>query len=177
MCGIVGFANLKQNLNTENYKHILLSINKKISINNQTKDTFFTREHVCLGYKSLAELDSKSTKQPISCELNGNNYTLVFSGQVYNKEDLKKELLENGFVFEDNSDAEILLKSYIYLGYDIVHKLNGIFALSIWDENKQELFIARDHFGVKSLYYTITENNFIFASQIKCLFEFPRRRS
>ena len=73
-------------------------------------------------------------------------------------------LEENGFTFDGHSDTEVLLKSYIYYGKDVVHHLNGIFAFAIWDSQKEELFMARDHFGVKPLFYTMQNNSFIFAS-------------
>lgn len=66
-----------------------------------------------------------------------------------------------------------MLKSYIYWGHDVVNKLNGIFAFAIWDSKKQELFLARDHFGIKPLYYTFSDDNFIFASEIKAILKHP----
>lgn len=94
-------------------------------------------------------------------------------GQIYNSGDLRKELIEKGFTFDGHSDTEVLLKSYIYWGYDVVNKLNGIFAFAIWDNKKQELFLARDHFGIKPLYYTISDDNFIFSSEIKAILKHP----
>ena len=102
-----------------------------------------------------------------------NTYTIVYNGQLYNTTELRDELSQNGFEFETYSDTEVLLKSFVLWGYDVVKKLNGIYGFAIWNENKQELFVARDHFGVKPFYYTLTDNNFIFASEIKALFKFP----
>ena len=82
-------------------------------------------------------------------------------------------MLDNGYSFNSHSDTEILLKSYIHYGKDIVNYLNGIFAFAIWDSKKQELFLARDHFGVKPLFYSIYNNTLLFSSEIKALFEFP----
>ena len=107
----------------------------------------------------------------------GNKYTIVYNGQLYNTEDLRKELIDNSFSFTGHSDTEVLLKSYIYWGYNVVNKLNGIFGFAIWDERKKELFFARDHFGVKPFYYTIKDDCFIFASEIKSILEFPRIRT
>lgn len=94
-------------------------------------------------------------------------------GQIYNATELRKELLEKGFVFDGHCDTEVLLKGYIYWGYDVVNKLNGIFAFAIWDDKKQELFLARDHFGVKPLFYTFNDDNFIFSSEIKAILKHP----
>ena len=104
---------------------------------------------------------------------NNCTYSIVYNGQLYNTSELRDELKENGFDFETYSDTEVLLKSYILWGYDVVKKLNDIYGFAIWDETKQELFVARDHFGVKPFYYTLNDNNFIFASEIKALFKFP----
>lgn len=102
-----------------------------------------------------------------------NTYTVFFNGKLYNSKDLIKELKENGFSFEEYSDEEILLKSYIHWEYEVVQKLNGVFGFAILNENKQELFIARDHFGIKPFYYTIQGNDFIFSSEVKSILKFP----
>jgi len=84
-----------------------------------------------------------------------------------------KTLEENGIEINTHSDTEILLKSYIFYGENVVNHLNGIFAFAIWNSKTDELYLARDHFGVKPLFYTIYDNTFIFASEIKALFEYP----
>ncbi len=101
------------------------------------------------------------------------DYVIVYNGQIYNTKELKKTLSENGFSFNTHSDTEVLLKSYIHYGNDVVNYLNGIFAFAIWDSRKKELFLARDHFGVKPLFYTIKNGCLVFASEIKALFEYP----
>ena len=105
------------------------------------------------------------------CE--NNLYTIVYNGQLYNTRELRAELEENGFTFDSYSDTEVLLKSFIFWKHDVVKKLNGIFAFAIWDSSKNELFLARDHFGVKPLFYTLHNNTLIFASEIKALFKYP----
>ena len=100
-------------------------------------------------------------------------YVIVYNGQIYNTKELRKTLLENGYSFNGHCDTEILLKSYIHYGNDVVNHLNGIFAFAIWNSRKKELFLARDHFGVKPLFYTIQNGSLVFASEIKALFEYP----
>ena len=100
-------------------------------------------------------------------------FVITYNGQIYNTNELRKTLEENGFTFEGHCDTEVLLKSYIYYGHDVVHHLNGIFAFAIWDSEKEELFMARDHFGVKPLFYTMQNNSFVFASEIKAIFKYP----
>ena len=101
------------------------------------------------------------------------SYVLVYNGQLYNTKELKKILIENDFEIKTHSDTEILLKSYIFYGKNVVKHLNGIFAFAILDTNKNELFLARDHFGVKPLFYTKLNDTLIFSSEIKALFEYP----
>lgn len=100
-------------------------------------------------------------------------YAIVYNGQIYNTKELCNTLKQNDFTFKGHCDTEILLKSYIYYGKDVVNHLNGIFAFAIWNSKTQELFLARDHFGIKPLFYTQLENTLIFSSEIKGLFEYP----
>lgn len=174
MCAIVGLANLKYELEQEKCKYVLSNMLNKISESNQNEDGMFLSKNVILGHKNLNIIDDEDCKQPITCKFQENNYTITYNGQLYNTEDLRKELTKQGFSFKGYSDTEVLLKAYICFGNDVVHKLNGAFAFAIWNEKKQELFFARDHFGIKPFFYLIKDNNFVFASQIKCLLEFPR---
>ena len=114
-------------------------------------------------------------------ELPKKGLSLNFQGHIYNTDEIRISLKENGVsideIYENAqkncSDEELILIGYMYWGKNIVNHLNGIFAFAIWDENNQELFLARDHFGVKPLYYTMCNNHFIYASEIKTLFQFP----
>lgn len=101
------------------------------------------------------------------------SYVIVYNGQIYNTKELTKELKKNDFEIKTHSDTEVLLKSYILYGKDVVNYLNGIFAFAILDTNKKEVFLARDHFGVKPLFYTNVNNTLVFASEIKALFQYP----
>ena len=100
-------------------------------------------------------------------------YVIVYNGQIYNKKELKETLLEHDFTINTHSDTEILLKSYIYYGKNVINYLNGIFAFAIWDTSKNELFLVRDHFGVKPLFYTLLDDTLIFGSELKALFKYP----
>ena len=170
MCGFVGFANLKENISS---KTNIYNMNESISKRGPDEDGYYYEEHVCLGHKRLIVVDPDGGKQPMSAMKDGNLYTIVYNGQLYNTKDLRSELEENGFTFDSYSDTEVLLKSFIFWKYDVVKKLNGIFSFAIWDSKKNELFLARDHFGVKPLFYTIYNNTIVFASEIKALFKYP----
>ena len=170
MCGFVGFSNLKENISS---KTNIYNMNESISKRGPDEDGYYYEEHICLGHKRLIVVDPDGGKQPMSAMKDGNLYTIVYNGQLYNTKDLRSELEENGFTFDSYSDTEVLLKSFIFWKYDVVKKLNGIFSFAIWNSKKNELFLARDHFGVKPLFYTIYNNTIVFASEIKALFKYP----
>ena len=172
MCGIVGFVNYKQDIS--NYKSILLQMNNTLSRRGPDEEGDFIDKHVALAHKRLIVIDPDGGKQPMRKKVPTPNshFTIVYNGQIYNTNELRQILEEHDFTFESHSDTEVLLKSYIYYGRDVVNHLNGIFAFAIWDSEKEELFMARDHFGVKPLFYTMQNNSFIFASEIKALFQY-----
>ena len=166
MCGIVGFVNFKQVLTK--HKNVLLNMNSSLINRGPDEDGYYIKEHVALAHKRLIVIDPKGGKQPMVEQLSENEYVIVYNGQIYNTKELRQTLEENGFTFKGHSDTEVILKSYIYYGKNVVHHLNGIFAFAIWDQKNEELFIARDHFGIKPLFYTMQNNSFIFA--INCSF-------
>lgn len=172
MCGFVGFANLKENISDD--VHILKNMNSCLQKRGPDEDGFFTKEHINLGHRRLIIIDADNGKQPMTASYNNNHYTIVYNGQLYNAKDLRKDLIEKGFEFSGYCDTEVLLKSFICYGTNILSKLNGIFSFAIWNEEKQELFLVRDHFGIKPLYYTLVDNTLIFASEVKALFKHPK---
>lgn len=171
MCGLLGLIDFTKD--TSNLKDILISMNDELENRGPDEEGFYYEDHICLAHKRLIVVDPEGGKQPMSFAYNGNIYTITYNGQLYNTEDLRKELLDYGFIFEGHSDTEVLLKSFIHWGYDVVKKLNGIFAFAIWDKNKNELFFARDHFGVKPFYFSQVDTTFVFASEVKALLKFP----
>ena len=109
-------------------------------------------------------------KQPTVEKYSAGEYAIVYNGQIYNTKELKETLINNGFSFVTRSDTEVLLKAYIHYGKDVVNHLNGIFAFAIWNTKTKELFLARDHLGVKPLFYTMVDGGLIFASELKAIF-------
>jgi asparagine synthase (glutamine-hydrolysing) len=103
----------------------------------------------------------------------GKKYTLIYNGELYNTEDLRKELMKEGFTFESYSDTEVLLTAYMCWGKECVNKLIGIFAFAVFDEHEKEVFLVRDQMGVKPLFYTVENNTLIFGSEIKTIFANP----
>lgn len=171
MCGFVGFVNYKRDIS--NYRNVLANMNNTLTNRGPDEQGYYINDHVALAHKRLIVIDPKGGKQPMMEKYSYGEYVIIYNGQIYNTDELKNTLEKNNFTFSSHSDTEILLKSYIYYKNDVVNHLNGIFAFAIWNSKNQELFIARDHFGVKPLFYTFYNNTFLFASEIKALFEYP----
>lgn len=149
-------------------------MNEELSKRGPDEDGVYIDTNICMAHKRLIVIDPSGGKQPMTFKYNENTYTITYNGQIYNTKELKHELIENGFSFESQSDTEVLLKSFVYWSYDVIHHLNGIFSFAIWNSNKKELFFARDHFGVKPFYYCLIDDTFVFSSEVKSLFKFPR---
>ncbi len=135
----------------------------------------FVDGNIGLGHRRLAIVDPRHGVQPMHgtpTSLSANNTTIVYNGEVYNHAELRPSLIECGHKFQNRSDTETILHLYEEYGRDCVEHLRGMFAFAIWDKRMQELFIARDRFGVKPLYYVHdSEGNLFFASEIKALLE------
>ena len=174
MCGFVGFVNLKQKFEYTKEIDLLKKMNNTLSKRGPDEDGFYINSHIALAHKRLIVIDPDGGKQPMIEKFSYGEYVIVYNGQIYNTKELKETLTLNGFEFKGHCDTEVLLKSYIYYGNDVVKHLNGIFAFAIWNSRTKELFLARDHFGVKPLFYTINNNALIFASEIKAIFQYPR---
>jgi asparagine synthase (glutamine-hydrolysing) len=125
-----------------------------------------------LIHRRLAILDlSPQGAQPMGSA--DGRFTITFNGEIYNYQELRLACEERGVRFKSSSDTEVLLEAFALWGREIVDRLNGMFAFAIWDRKKQELFLARDRYGIKPLYYTQTPTFFSFASEIKALLELP----
>lgn len=171
MCGFVGIANFKKGVTDT--KNILLNMNSALSKRGPDEEGIFLDKNVAFAHKRLIVIDPNGGTQPMIEKHSYGEYVIVYNGQIYNTKELKQTLKENGYIFKSHCDTEVLLKAYIHYGNDLVNHLNGIFAFAIWNSTKKELFLARDHFGVKPLFYTIKNNTLIFASELKALFEYP----
>ncbi|MBK7147243.1 MAG: asparagine synthase (glutamine-hydrolyzing) [Bacteroidetes bacterium] len=119
-----------------------------------------------LGHRRLSFLDlSTAGKQPMTNE-NGTIW-ITYNGEIYNYVELRTELVKLGHVFHSHTDTEVIIHGYEQWGSGVLNRLKGMFAFAIWDETKRELFLARDRFGIKPLYYYFENGNFIFSSEIK----------
>ena len=104
---------------------------------------------------------------------NGVRYVLVYNGELYNTEDLRRELASQGHRFIGHSDTEIVLHAYAQWGDACIHKFNGIFAFAVWEEERKRLFLARDRIGVKPLFFQCHGSGLLFASEIKTILAYP----
>lgn len=162
MCGIAGIV-------SEFYdKGLIPSMLEVMKHRGPDSQGFFLSDEVHIGHCRLSIIDlSYQANQPfVSSE---QNVAVAVNGEIYNFNDLKKPLQKKGCRFQSDSDSEIVLHAYIEHGLDFISALNGMFAISIWDGRKKELFLIRDRLGIKPLYYTSMKSAFIFASEIKAL--------
>lgn len=159
MCAINGF-------NFEN-RELAEKMNKATSHRGPDGTGVFVDDGISLGHNRLSIIDlSPDANQPMFD--NKKELAIVFNGEIYNFQEIKKEL-EREYEFKTKSDTEVILAGYRKWGKDVVNKLNGMFAFAIWDKRKKELFCARDHAGIKPFYYFWDGNRFIFASEIKAI--------
>lgn len=132
-------------------------------------------EHVGLGHRRLSIIDLTSAgHQPMLSE--DGNFALVYNGELYNFQELRRRLEEDGVVFRSRSDTEVVLKAYIRWGTKSFLMFKGMFALAVWDKTAQRLHMARDRFGIKSLYYYPFKSGVVFGSEIKSLIASKRLR-
>lgn len=167
MCGINGF-----NFSSE---ELIRKMNVKLKHRGPDGEGVFVCEHISLGHTRLAIIDlSEKAAQPMFST--DDSLVLVFNGEIYNFQEIRKELEMKGYKFTSNSDSEVIIYAYQEYGVDCVQKLNGIFAFAIFNKKNKSLFLARDRMGVKPLYYYFADNKFIFSSEIKAILEHPIKR-
>ena len=166
MCGIAGAVSFIEDMREdmkiyEKMQHALLR-------RGPDQRGMVLKRQAALIHTRLAVIDIDGGRQPMSF----GRYTIVYNGELYNTDELRRELAGD-FGFTTHSDTEVVLKSYIKWGSTCVDRFNGIFALAVWDEEEQRLFLARDRIGVKPLFYYDTGKRLIFASELPSLLEHP----
>lgn len=170
MCGFVGFVDS----NIKNSDSVIHEMMNTIIHRGPDSEGVFTDEQVTLGFRRLSIIDiSEVASQPMYNE--DGSVVLVFNGEIYNFGEIKEELLNKGHVFKSHTDSEVLVHGYEEYGVELLQKLRGMFAFVIWDAKKEILFMARDFFGIKPLYYTqnTIDGSMIFGSEIKSFLKHP----
>ena len=170
MCGFVGIIDKsKQAVNT----NLLIKMASTIHHRGPDEDGIFTDGNFGVFHKRLSIIDLSTGQQPMTF----NDCTIVFNGEIYNYIELRNDLKRKGHEFKTTSDTEVILHLYVEYGEDFVNLLNGMFAFIIYEKSKNKLFIARDHFGIKPLYWYHDDNKILFASEIKALLAHPEIRA
>ena len=167
MCGIAGYVSKKKPT-----KKIVKLMTDRIAYRGPDAEGFYVDDKCALGHRRLSIIDlSKSGNQPIYNE--HKDIVIVFNGEIYNYVELREELKKKKHKFTTSTDTEVLVHGYEEWGHKLTKKLRGMYAFAIWDKNKKELFLARDEWGIKPLYYYYNENTFLFASEIKAFLDHP----
>lgn len=165
MCGIVGVMYADPTRRCE--REILTTMRDTFVYRGPDDAGLYLEGPVGLGHRRLSIIDLRGGHQPMS--IDDGAYWIVFNGEIYNYRSLREELIRKGHHFQTQSDTEVILRLYAEQGEACVHALNGMFAFAIWDMRRRTLFLARDRMGVKPLYYAVTQEAFLFASEIKAI--------
>lgn len=167
MCGIAGFMG-----QVENRADVIRNMTEVITHRGPDSDGFFTDDNISMGFRRLSIIDLGAGHQPIYNE--DKSLVLTFNGEIYNYKDLRKELIAKGHKFYTDTDSEVLVHGFEEWKEDMLPKLRGMFGFAIYNTKDSSLFIARDFFGIKPMHYTQIGNDFVYASEIKSILEYPR---
>lgn len=171
MCGFAGIVNFTNDISGQ--LPVLDTMANTLKLRGPDQHGYAQYKHVLFAHRRLIVVDPEGGLQPMTKERDGFSYTLIYNGELYNTEDLRKELLMKGYTFDSYSDTEVLLTAYMCWGIACVEKLNGIFAFAIYDERERQVVLVRDQLGVKPLFYSKRDNNFIFGSELKTVLAHP----
>lgn len=171
MCGIVGWVDLAHK--TDGKTAILEDMAKTLEHRGPDDYQKWIEGPAAFGHQRLIVVDPQGGKQPMIRKARDEEFVLCYNGELYNTEDVRGELKACGWSFSSHSDTEVVLVSYMEWGPDCVDRLNGIFAFSVWERQRQRLFLARDRLGVKPLFYSDRGNGVLFASEMKAILAHP----
>lgn len=166
MCGFCGFTG-----NINNREQVIKNMMNKIIHRGPDSEGFHSDEKITFGFRRLSIIDLADGSQPMYNE--DGSLVLVFNGEIYNYQTLRGELLEKGHNFKTHSDTEVLVHLYEEMGPKMLSKLRGMFAFAIYDSKKNQIFAARDFFGIKPFYYSVSNGNLMFGSEIKSFLAHP----
>ena len=170
MCGIVGVCNLHGEPVSSG---LIDRLSTFIAHRGPDGEGVYTDGPVGLGHRRLAIIDlSSAGSQPMANETG--DVVLDYNGEIYNFQQLRVELESLGHLFHSHTDSEVVVHAYEEWGQACVHRFDGMFAFAVWDRNRRRLFLARDRFGVKPLYWYLRNGVFVFASEIKAILAHPR---
>ncbi len=156
----------------ENRADVIRNMTEVITHRGPDSDGFFTDDNISMGFRRLSIIDLGAGHQPIYNE--DKSLVLTFNGEIYNYKDLRKELIAKGHKFYTDTDSEVLVHGFEEWKEDMLPKLRGMFGFAIYNTKDNSLFIARDFFGIKPMHYTQIGNDFVYASEIKSILEYPK---
>lgn len=169
MCGICGIVNTSNNRKIE--KQIIQSMLDKIRHRGPDGSDMYIDDVIGFGFNRLSFLDLSGGMQPLTNE--DESVIMVCNGEIFNYKELKDELISKGHIFKTKTDVEVIPHMYEEYGLDFPKKLNGQFAIALYDKKMQSVILVRDHVGICPLFYTITDGRVVFASEIKAILEYP----
>lgn len=175
MCGIAGFSNFNENfLNNEVFfKETLDNMRKSLKRRGDDANGIYLDKHFGASHSRLSIRDlTENGTQPIVKNINNNKYVIAYNGEIYNTDELKKDLKNKGYKFTTTTDTEVILYLFIEYKEKCVDYLNGIFAFSIYDTQNETVYLFRDRVGIKPLFYTINDNTLVFGSEPKAIFKY-----
>ena len=167
MCGICGFTG-----KLDNRDEVIKKMTEVITHRGPDSDGFYSDDNISMGFRRLSIIDLDKGHQPIYNE--DKTLVLTFNGEIYNYQQLRKELTEKGHTFSTESDSEVLVHAFEEWKEDMLPRLRGMFGFAIYNTEDQSIFIARDFFGIKPMHYTQIGNDFVYASEIKSILEHPK---
>lgn len=170
MCGIAGILNTDGALKVDN--PVLQKMAHLLKHRGPEEKGLYIDDVIALTQSRLSIIDLSSGIQPIHNE--DKSLWIIFNGEIFNYPDLREYLISKGHVFYTHTDTEVILHLFEEEGINCIHKLNGQFAFAIWDRTKKFLFLARDRIGIRPLFFTQFNNNFIFASEVKAILSFEQ---
>lgn len=175
MCGIAGFfdANAAFQSNRNYYQTLLRKMGRTLKHRGPDDSGVILSNKCGLSHTRLSIIDITGGAQPMSKVLSDYHYHIVYNGEIYNTEELRNLLAARNVHFKTSSDTEVLLLCFLEFGASFIEKVDGIFALAIYDERHETLTLFRDCFGVKPLFYTSVSDTFVFASELKGLLAYP----
>ncbi len=165
MCGIAGYLHFDKERRAS--ANVVRKMTDIIAHRGPDGEGFYVHENLALGHRRLSIIDLSTGQQPMYSA--DRKIVLIFNGEIYNYVELKEELTQLGHTFTTTSDTEVIINAYKTWGTDCQKRFNGMWAFALWDENLGRLMVSRDRIGEKPLYYCISDNSFIFGSEIKSI--------
>ncbi|GHO85821.1 asparagine synthase (glutamine-hydrolyzing) [Dictyobacter formicarum] len=172
MCGITGWIDWEEDVTRQSA--VIEAMAATLRYRGPDAKGIWLSPRAAFAHRRLMVIDPAGGAQPMVYTSGSRTYAITYNGEIYNFRELRSELESRGHTFGTKSDTEVILHAYVEWGEEFTRHLNGIFAFGLWDEQRQRLLLARDHLGVKPLFYAQRGSAVIFGSELKALFAHPR---